>query len=132
MSEILLTLFIAALMPYLAKAPLVWAMHRAGGYDNHYPRRQQAALTDFGQRCTAAHYNSFEALLFFGIAIIFVVAAGHVSHAMQISAWGFIVFRIAYLCCYWLNWATLRSLVWLGSMAAAISLMLMALSQLRP
>ncbi|GHG62232.1 membrane protein [Alishewanella longhuensis] len=130
MSDILLTLLIAALLPYLAKAPLVWAMHRAGGYDNHYPRRQQAALSDFGQRCNAAHYNSFEALIVFSTACVFVVAAGSVTTAMLFASWGFIVCRIGYLCCYWFNWATARSLIWLGSMAAAISLMLMALTQL--
>lgn len=130
MSDILLTLFIAALLPYLAKAPLVWAMHRAGGYDNHYPRRQQAALTDFGQRCNAAHYNSFEALLVFSTACIFVIATGTVTAAMLYASWAFILCRIGYLFCYWLNWATARSLIWLGSMAAAISLMLMALKQL--
>lgn len=129
MSDILLTLFIAALLPYLAKAPLVWAMHRAGGYDNHYPRRQQAALTDFGQRCNAAHYNSFEALIFFGAACIFVVAANTVTPAMIAASWAFIFCRIGYLICYWFNWATVRSLIWLGSMAAAISMMLMALNQ---
>lgn len=131
MSDFLLTLFISALLPYLAKAPLVWAMHRAGGYDNHYPRRQQAALSDFGQRCNAAHYNSFEALLIFGTACLFVVAAGTVTSGMLLAAWLFVICRIGYLCCYWLDWATARSLIWLGSMAAAISLMLMALQQLR-
>lgn len=130
MSDILLTLFIAVLLPYLAKAPLVWAMHRAGGYDNHYPRRQQAALTDFGQRCNAAHYNSFEALIVFSSACLFIIAVGTVTSAMVLACWAFILCRIAYLFCYWLNWATARSLIWLGSMAAAISLMLMALTQL--
>jgi dihydromonapterin reductase/dihydrofolate reductase len=62
MASLLITLFIVALLPFIAKAPLVWAMHRAGGYDNHYPRQQQSRLTGFGQRCNAAHYNCFEAL----------------------------------------------------------------------
>lgn len=130
MSDILLTLFIAALLPYLAKLPLVWAMHRAGGYDNHYPRRQQAALSDFGQRCTSAHYNSFEALLVFSTACVFVMAAGTVTPAMVVASWAFVLCRVGYLLCYWFDWATARSLIWLGSMAAAISMMLMALQQL--
>ena len=36
-------LFIAMLLPFLAKAPLAAAMQKAGGYDNHNPRAQQAA-----------------------------------------------------------------------------------------
>lgn len=130
MSDLLLTLFIAVLLPYLAKLPLVVAMHRAGGYDNHYPRRQQASLTDFGQRCNAAHYNSFEALLVFATACSFVIAVGSVSQSMLFASWVFIVCRLGYLVCYWLDWASARSLIWLGSMAAAISIMLMALQQL--
>ncbi|MCB5227017.1 MAPEG family protein [Alishewanella sp. 16-MA] len=130
MADMLLTLLIVAVMPYLAKAPLVWAMQQAGGYDNHYPRRQQALLKDFGERCTAAHYNSFEALGLYIAAIVFVVAAGNVTSSMLIAAWLFVVCRLGYLLCYWLNWAAARSLIWLGSVAAAISLMLMALAEL--
>ena len=70
MSGILLPLLIIAFLPYLAKLPLVWAMQRAGGYNNHYPRQQQSQLTGFGQRCTAAHYNSFEALLIYACAVL--------------------------------------------------------------
>jgi uncharacterized MAPEG superfamily protein len=127
MSGILLTLLIIAIMPFLAKLPLVWAMHRAGGYDNHYPRRQQSQLSGFGQRCTAAHYNSFEALAFYSVAIILVVASGQVSSLMLNLGWLFIALRVVYLLCYWLDWATARSLIWLASMASAISLMLLAL-----
>lgn len=127
MSGILLTLLIIAIMPFLAKLPLVWAMHRAGGYDNHYPRRQQNLLDGFGQRCTAAHYNCFEALAFYSVAIILVVASGEVSYLMLGLGWLFVGLRVAYLLCYWFDWATARSLIWVASMASAISLMLVAL-----
>ena len=130
MSGILMPLFLIAILPYLAKLPLVWAMHRAGGYDNHYPRQQQSQLSGFGQRCTAAHYNSFEALAFFSVAVLMVLAVGQVTPLMQLLSWSFVGCRVGYLFCYWLNWATLRSLIWLASMASAISLMLLALARL--
>lgn len=130
MSGILLTLLIIAILPYLAKLPLVWAMHRAGGYDNHYPRQQQSQLSGFGQRCTAAHYNSFEALAFYSVAVILVVASGQVNSLMLGLGWLFVALRVAYLLCYWFDWATARSLIWLASMASAISLMLTALGTL--
>lgn len=130
MSTMLLTLIIIAIMPYIAKVPLVWAMQHAGGYNNHYPRQQQAILSQFGQRCTAAHYNSFEALLFYAVAILCVASASEVTQIMQYAAWLFVACRIGYLVCYWYDWATARSLVWLLSMAAAISIMLMALTSL--
>lgn len=119
MSGILLPLLIIAFLPYLAKLPLVWAMQRAGGYNNHYPRQQQSQLTGFGQRCTAAHYNSFEALAFFSVAVLMVIAVGQVSDTMQLLAWSFVACRVAYLFCYWL-----------ASMASAISLMLLALGSI--
>lgn len=130
MSGVLVTLMLVALLPYLAKLPLVWAMHQAGGYDNHYPRQQQAQLAAFGQRCTAAHYNCFEALAFYSVAVLMIIVAGGVSVLMQQLCWAFVVLRVLYLICYWLNWATVRSLIWVGSMAVAISLMLMALQRI--
>ena len=74
-SSLLITLFIAMLLPFLAKAPLAAAMQKAGGYDNNNPRAQQAALTGFGQRANAAHYNSFEALLIYACAVFGTISA---------------------------------------------------------
>ncbi len=43
--------FIAALLIYLAKLPVVRAMNaEAGGYDNHHPRLQQTRLSGLGAR----------------------------------------------------------------------------------
>lgn len=128
MSGVLLTLMLVALLPYLAKLPLVWAMQKAGGYDNHYPRQQQAQLDAFGQRCTAAHYNSFEALGFFCVAVLMLIAVGTITSLMLTLCWIFVLLRVCYLICYWFNWASLRSLIWVASMAVAISLMLMAIN----
>lgn len=63
MHTLLTCLFIAMLLPYLAKGPVAWAMVKAGGYDNHHPRTQQAQLTGFGARALAGHQNAFESLL---------------------------------------------------------------------
>lgn len=130
MASLLIALFVVALMPFLAKAPLVWAMHRAGGYDNHYPRQQQSRLTGFGQRCNAAHYNCFEALAVFLAAMLAMVAANILSNLIIWLAWGFVVARIIYLFCYWLNWASARSLAWLAAMVMAGSIMLLAITSL--
>lgn len=128
MTSVLITLLIVAVMPYLAKLPLVWAMQQAGGYDNHYPRQQQARLDLFGQRCNAAHYNSFEALAFYSVAIIMLIATSLYTPMVITLCWSFVLLRILYLLCYWFDWATPRSLVWVASMAVAISLMLMAIA----
>ena len=119
MSSLLLTLFIAMLLPFLAKAPLAFAMQKSGGYDNHNPRAQQAALQGFGQRANAAHYNSFEALLIYACAVFATIGAGIVDQTTVTLGWVFIASRIAYLLCYWLDYATLRSTVWGAGMIAA-------------
>ena len=124
LSSLLLTLFIAMLLPFLAKAPLAFAMQKAGGYDNNNPRSQQAALKGFGQRANAAHYNSFEALIIYGCAVLIAIAAGSgtVDNTTVILGWVFIASRILYLLCYWFDYATPRSTVWLVGIIAAFSM----------
>jgi uncharacterized MAPEG superfamily protein len=113
LASLLFTLIIAMLLPYLAKAPLAFAMHKSGGYNNHNPRAQQAALQGFGQRANAAHYNSFEALLIYACAVFTAVGLNAVDETTVMLGWVFIGSRLAYLTCYWLDIATVRSLVWL-------------------
>lgn len=121
-TSLLLTLFIAMLLPFLAKAPLAFAMQKSGGYDNHNPRAQQAALQGFGQRANAAHYNSFEALLIYACAVFSAVGLNAVDSVALTLGWVFIASRVAYLACYWLDYATTRSLMWLIGMLAAFSI----------
>ena len=118
-SSLLITLFIAMLLPYLAKAPLAFAMQKSGGYDNHNPRAQQASLTGFGQRANAAHYNSFEALLIYACAVFSVIVLDAVDSTTVLLGWLFLASRIAYLLCYWLDYATSRSAVWIIGMVLA-------------
>ena len=121
-STLLLSLFVAMLLPFLAKAPLAFAMQKSGGYDNNNPRQQQAALKGFGQRANAAHYNSFEALLIYACAVFTAVGLNAVDSTTLILAWVFIASRVAYLVCYWLDFATTRSAVWLIGVVAAFSI----------
>lgn len=123
MTMLFSTLFIAMLMPFLAKAPLVVAMNRQpGGYDNRYPRVQQQQLTGFGQRATAAHYNSFEALLIYGLAVLTAVVLNAVDTFTVALGWVFIGSRVLYLLCYWYDRSTLRSLSWLLGIVASFTI----------
>jgi uncharacterized MAPEG superfamily protein len=101
------------LMPYLSKIPLAMAMKKAGGYDNHHPREQQAKLQGFGARAVAAHQNSFEALTVFSIAILSAIVTHHTSFLIQVLAVVYVVSRVAYHALYLMNRATLRSLTWM-------------------
>ncbi|MFN6972274.1 MAG: MAPEG family protein [Rheinheimera sp.] len=126
MSMLLLALLVVAMLPYLAKAPVAKAMHQLGGYDNHHPRAQQAKLTGLGQRATAAHYNSFEALQLFLAALLSCVIAQNYDGMMQLLAWGFVACRVVYILLYLMDKALLRSIVWVLSVACVVTMMLRA------
>ena len=97
---------------YLTKLPVAAAMHRAGGYDNHHPRAQQAALTGWGARALAAHQNGFETFAPFAAAVLVAHAVGAPDGLVTGLAVLFVVSRVAYVACYIADLSSLRSAVW--------------------
>ncbi|MFC0119256.1 MAPEG family protein [Pseudoalteromonas xiamenensis] len=115
------------LLPYLAKIPVAIYQQKAGGYDNHMPRQQQASLTGLGARALAAHQNTFEAAIMFAIAFAVAVATQNTGGTIQGLFIGFIVLRVLYCVLYWLDVSTLRSIVWglaLGCLLVVVGLSL--------
>ena len=112
MTTLLICLFIAMLLPYLAKGPVAVAMAKAGGYDNAHPREQQAKLTGFGARAVAGHQNAFESLILFGLAVVTVIATDSVNATAVTFAIVHVIARIAYQVLYLIDKGTLRSLSW--------------------
>jgi len=112
MSTLLVCLLIMLLLPYLAKAPLGYAMNKEGGYDNNHPRAQQAKLKGFGARALAAHKNSFEALTVFSAVILAAIATQHIGFLVQVLAIVYVVSRVVYHVLYLMDLASLRSLMW--------------------
>lgn len=90
----------------------MYAMQQAGGYNNNYPREQQAQLKGFGARAVAAHQNSFESLIIFSTAILTALATHTISSTIQTLAVVHIIARVIYHILYLKNLATFRSLVW--------------------
>jgi len=124
MSTLIICLFIACLLPYLSKLPVAWAMSRAtGGYNNNYPREQQASLQGFGARAAAAHQNSFESLLIFSTAAITALATNHVTDMVQYLAIGYIVSRVVYHALYLMDLAALRSTIWLVGLICSLTIL---------
>ncbi len=116
-------LFVACLLPYVAKIPLAIAMKREpGGYDNNHPRAQQAGLTGFGARALAAHQNSFESLIVFSAAVLTALSTQHITIAIQNLALVYVVMRGVYLFLYCINWATLRTCIWAIGLLASLSI----------
>ena len=116
--------FVSALLIYVAKIPVAKAMNEQGGYNNHLPRQQQAQLTGFGARALAAHQNSFEAFLLFAVGVL-------MAHTTQTAGWLidalaiiFVITRVIYLLCYWVDLAWQRSLVWFVGLVCSLLLMI--------
>lgn len=112
MATLLGCLFMAMLLPYLAKGPVAWAMAKAGGYDNAHPRDQQSKLTGFGARAVAGHQNAFESLLIFGLSVLTVIATDNVNDIVVTLAIVHIIARFIYQLLYLLDKGTLRTLSW--------------------
>lgn len=112
MTILIWCLFIAALLPLLAKGPVAYAMNKLGGYNNNHPREQQSKLTGFGARSLAAHQNAFESLIMFAPAVLLAIATNHTGDNIVLLAIVHVCARIAYNIFYLMDIDKLRSLVW--------------------
>ncbi|TFB35619.1 MAPEG family protein [Pseudomonas sp. F01002] len=116
--------FISALLIFLAKIPVAKAMNDQGGYDNHLPRQQQAQLTGFGARALAAHQNCFEAFILFAVGVLMAHTTQTAGWLIDLLAIIFVISRIIYLLCYWVDLAWQRSLVWSVGLVCSLLLMI--------
>ncbi len=128
MSIVIASVIAAVLLIVLSKIPVALAMARQeGGYDNHYPRDQQAALSGFGRRAAAAHNNCIEAFPVFATGVLLALWAGADAMLVQNLCVVFICARVAYLICYWMDWDKARSTVWTIGLVCSIWLMALAI-----
>jgi uncharacterized MAPEG superfamily protein len=112
MTVLIWCLFIATILPFLAKGPVAYAMKKLNGYDNNHPRDQQSKLTGFGARALAAHQNAFESLIIFAVAVLCTLVTNNITESIQILAIVHIGARVIYNILYLMDIAILRSAVW--------------------
>lgn len=129
METMIISLFIATILPILAKAPLAYAMARSGRYNNRYPRSQQSKLDGFGARAKAAHENSFEALIMFTPGVVAVLALDVATEWAQYCAIAFIFARIMYILMYLMDIHMMRSLFWFVGFGASVAILWEAMVQ---
>lgn len=98
-----------------------------GGYDNNYPRVQEAMLKGLGARAVAAHKNSFESLILFTAAVTTALATQQTSSTIQYLAITHLIARIIYHFLYLFNWATLRSTIWSVGVITSLSILWLCL-----
>jgi len=124
MTILIFCLFIALLLPILAKGPVAYAMAKLGGYNNNHPREQQSQLTGFGARALAAHQNAFESVILFAPAIILALATGNIQQEIVVLAVIHVIARLLYNIFYLLDISLLRSIVWVIATLCSFTIVL--------
>ena len=128
MTTLIVCLLFTVILPYLVKLPVGYAMQKAkGGYNNNYPREQQASLKEFGARAVGAHQNCFESLVVFSTAALTALVTNHLSTSIQILAVIYVVSRIIYIFLYLMNLASLISTFWFIGFACCVAMLWMCL-----
>lgn len=122
MSMLVWCLFIATLLPFLAKIPVAYAMQKLDGYDNNHPRAQQGKLTGFGARALAAHQNAFESLIIFAPAVLLAIATQHTGSTVVTLAIVHVCARVGYNLLYLIDIDKLRSIVWAVATISSFSI----------
>jgi len=128
MTIVIGSMIFAVLMIVMTKLPVALAMAKSnGGYDNKYPRDQQAQLQGFGKRALGAHVNAIEAFPLFAAGVLVALWAQAPIETVTNLCMTFVAARCAYTICYWFNFDSVRSLVWTVGFASSIWLMCLAL-----
>ena len=122
MTILIICLFIAALLPFIAKIPVAIAMHKLGRYNNNHPRAQQTELTGFGARALAAHQNAFESLIIFAPAVLLAIATKNTGSFIEQLAITHVIARVLYNIAYLMDIATIRSIIWAVGLISAFTI----------
>ena len=110
-------------MPLICAAISKWGDK---SYDNHNPRAWLANQEGFRARANAAQQNSLEAFPFFAVGVILASLGGADGNLLESMSWIYIAVRVAYITCYLLDKAALRSLFWVAGHGIVIYLFIQA------
>lgn len=118
-------LLVGALAPYV----LVIVAKAGPAYDNADPRNPAALNTPFRRAAYGAHANSLEAFPLFAAAVLLAGLRHAPAPAVNVAAWAWLAFRLAYVACYLTGRPSLRSLAWVGATASSLTILVMALTR---
>ena len=124
-SGIVYLILIACLLPYV----FTIIAKKAAGFkarDNRNPREFSDKTTGLAARAHAVQQNSFESLPLFLTSVLmaeYLVTPAVITYYLSIA---YLVLRLLYGLAYLTNLATLRSILWLLSMACPILLLLLS------
>ena len=95
-------------------------------FDNAKPREYMERLDGARKRAHWAVQNSYETFPLFVAAVLLAERAGVAQSTVNMLAVAFVVARLVYGVMYVCDKATLRSLVWVASMACVVSLFVLS------
>jgi uncharacterized MAPEG superfamily protein len=110
-------LLIAGWLPIVCAGISKWG---ARDYDNQQPREWLAKQEGYRRRANAAQQNSWEAFLWFGIAMLMAMVTGADAERLDELGLLFIAARVLYIGFYLANYSTARTLAWLGGFITCI------------
>ena len=122
MTIALWSVLVAACLPFV----FTLAAKSSKRFDNAAPRDYLEQSSGWRKRAHWAQQNSFEAFPMFAAAVIIAHVVAGASATADLLAIAFIVLRVLYGLCYIADKATLRSLVWFGSIACIVGLFVVA------
>ena len=106
--------------------PILGAMAKSGGFDNHTPREALAAATGWRKRADWAQSNALENFAPFAAAVIIGHQLGLAQPTLDKLALAYVALRVLHAVFYLANQATLRSLSYIGGLACIVAIFVMA------
>ncbi|GAB3054665.1 MAPEG family protein [Acinetobacter apis] len=101
-----------------------------GGFqskNNDNPREFLANAKGIAARAHAIQQNSFESLPLFVASILMAEYMVIDQRTIMTLGVAYLFLRVIYAICYLANWSTLRSIVWLLSMACPVFLLILVI-----
>jgi uncharacterized MAPEG superfamily protein len=112
-------LLVTGFMPIVCAGISKWG---ASDYDNGNPREWLARQEGYRRRANAAQQNSWEAFLWFAVAVLVAMQTGADPSRIDGLAMLFVASRVLYIAFYVADRATLRSLAWFAGLIATVTI----------
>ena len=125
MSVAIICVILAGFLPFVAAGMAKFGPvenNQNEPFDNNQPREWLAKQTGLRARANAAQANTFESLPFFYAAIAIAMILQAPQARIDVLAIAYLLARVAYIACYVMDWANLRTFVWLIGFACTVAL----------
>lgn len=119
MSTAMWCLMITGLMPIVCAGISKWG---ASDFDNNAPREWLAKQEGYRRRANAAQANSWEAFIWFGIAMSMAMLNKADPEKLNSLAIFFVAARVLYVAFYVADKSSLRSLAWLAGLITTLTI----------